>query len=66
METAAIGDEETPVVYLLGEKYVKTLENLSQSDNSKSLSFPADILAAIKGIMGKMRGRHRRVSITPR
>jgi regulator of protease activity HflC (stomatin/prohibitin superfamily) len=53
MVTAAIGDKEMPVVYLLGEKYVKTLDNLSQSDNSKSLIFPADIPAAIKGIMGK-------------
>ncbi|MBR9913073.1 MAG: paraslipin [Gammaproteobacteria bacterium] len=53
MVTAAIGDKEMPVVYLLGEKYVKSLENLSTSANSKTVVFPADIPSAIKGMMGK-------------
>lgn len=51
--TAAIGEKEMPVVYLLGEKYIKAIETLSVSDNSKSLIFPADIPAAIRGMMGK-------------
>lgn len=53
MVTEAIGDQEMPVVYLLGEKYVKALENLSGSDNSKMVVLPADLPAAIKGMMGK-------------
>ena len=51
--TEAIGSHELPVVYLLGEKYVKSLENLAQSDNGKMLVFPADIPAAIKGMMSR-------------
>jgi regulator of protease activity HflC (stomatin/prohibitin superfamily) len=51
--TEAIGSQELPVVYLLGEKYVKSLDNISQSDNSKTVVFPADIPAAIKGLMGR-------------
>jgi len=51
--TEAIGDKEMPVVYLLGEKYISSLQNLSDSDNSKFVVFPADIPAAIKGLMGR-------------
>jgi regulator of protease activity HflC (stomatin/prohibitin superfamily) len=50
--TEAIGDKEMPVVYLLGEKYISSLQQLSDSDNSKFVVFPADIPAAIKGLMG--------------
>lgn len=51
--TEAIGEKEMPVVYLLGEKYITSLEHLSDSDNSKFVVFPADIPAAIKGLMGR-------------
>jgi regulator of protease activity HflC (stomatin/prohibitin superfamily) len=51
--TEAIGNQELPVVYLLGEKYVKSLENVAKSDNGKMIVFPADIPSAIKGMMGK-------------
>ncbi|OOZ35942.1 SPFH domain-containing protein [Solemya velesiana gill symbiont] len=51
--TDAIGDNEMPVVYLLGEKYVDALENLSGSENSKMVVLPADLPAAIKGMMSK-------------
>jgi len=53
--TDAIGDKEMPVIYLLGEKYINSLDNLSSSDNAKTLVFPADIPAAIQGMMGKLR-----------
>ena len=49
--TSAVGDKELPVAYLLGEKYIASLQNLSSSDNSKFVVFPADIPAAIKGMM---------------
>lgn len=53
MVTTAIGDKELPVVYLLGEKYVKALEDVASSENGKVVVFPADIPAAIKGMIGK-------------
>lgn len=49
----AIGDKELPVVYLLGEKYINSLTDLSASDNSKFVVLPADIPAALQGMMGK-------------
>jgi len=49
----AIGEREMPVVYLLGEKYISSIQTLAASDNSKSVVFPADIPAAIRGMMGK-------------
>jgi len=51
--TEAIGEKEMPVVYLLGEKYISSLQNLSGSENTKFVVFPADIPAAIKGLMGR-------------
>jgi regulator of protease activity HflC (stomatin/prohibitin superfamily) len=51
--TEAIGEKEMPVVYLLGEKYINSIQALSESDNAKSVVFPADIPAAIRGLMGK-------------
>lgn len=53
MVTSAVGDNELPVLYLLGEKYVTSLENLAASDNGKTIVLPADIPAAIKGMMGR-------------
>ena len=49
----AIGEREMPIVYLLGEKYINSLQALSTSDNAKSVVFPADIPSAIQGLMGK-------------
>lgn len=49
----AIGEKEMPVVYLLGEKYISSLQNLADSDNSKFVVFPADIPGALKGLMGR-------------
>ncbi len=49
----AVGEKEMPVVYLLGERYISSLQHLADSDNSKFVVFPADIPAAIKGLMGR-------------
>jgi len=53
--TEAIKENELPVVYLLGEKYVDALRTVSASPNSKILLMPADIPAAVRGIMGVMK-----------
>ena len=51
--TEAIGNNEMPVVYLLGEKYIGAMQDLSLSDNAKTMILPADLPGAIKGMMGK-------------
>ena len=53
MITSAVGDKEIPVAYLLGEQYVKAMQDLSKSSNSQTVVLPADVLYAIRGIMGK-------------
>jgi len=52
--TEAIQQNELPVVYLLGEKYVEALKSISASQNSKVIVMPADIPAAIRGIMSRI------------
>ena len=49
--TAAMGDEEMPIVYLLGEQYIKSIRQLAESDNAKMVVLPADILSTIKGMV---------------
>jgi len=49
--TDAIGNNNLPVMYLLGEKYVESLTKLSQSANTKTMVYPADLQAAIKGLV---------------
>jgi regulator of protease activity HflC (stomatin/prohibitin superfamily) len=48
----AIQDKELPVMYILGEKYVDAIQDMSNSDNAKTILLPADLPAAIKGMMG--------------
>ena len=48
----AMGDEEMPIVYLLGEQYIKSIRDLAESDNSKMVVLPADILSTVKGMVG--------------
>lgn len=52
--TEAIQENEMPVVYLLGERYIDALKQVSTSNNSKVVVMPADIPAAIRGIMGSL------------
>lgn len=50
--TNAMGDEEMPVVYLLGEQYIKAMRDMAESDNAKTVVLPADILSTVKGLAG--------------
>lgn len=53
MVTSAVGDKEIPVAYLLGEQYVKAMQDMAKSNNAKTVVLPADVLNSIRGIMGK-------------
>ena len=53
--TTAIKDKELPATYLLGEKYIEAMRELSQSDNAKTVVLPADLLQAVKGLIDKGR-----------
>ena len=51
--SSAIKDKELPVTFLLGEKYIEAMRKLSESDNSKTIVLPSDLLNAVKGMIGK-------------
>ena len=55
--STAIGSESGPMMYLLGEKYVASLEKLGQSPNAKVVLLPADLQETLRGVLGKLGGR---------
>ncbi len=44
-------NSELPVMYLLGERYIDSIKSLSESQNTKTLIYPADLQQAIKGML---------------
>jgi regulator of protease activity HflC (stomatin/prohibitin superfamily) len=53
--TAAVGDRDGPMLFLLGEKYIQALDKLGASGNSKIVVLPADLQDALRGILGRAR-----------
>ena len=50
--TEAIQDKELPAMFILGERYVEAIRQMSGSENAKIVMVPADIPAAVRGLMG--------------
>jgi regulator of protease activity HflC (stomatin/prohibitin superfamily) len=50
----AIQNNELPVMFLLGEKYIEAVKTISVSPNSKIVLLPADVPAAVRGIMSTL------------
>ena len=46
-----IVDKELPAMFLLGDRYINSLENMSKSENSKIIVYPADLQSTIKGMI---------------
>ncbi|APV34537.1 MULTISPECIES: SPFH domain-containing protein [Acinetobacter] len=53
MITSAVGEQEIPVAYLLGEQYIKSMQEMAKSNNAKTVVIPADVLSTIRGVMGR-------------
>ncbi|PLX40936.1 MAG: hypothetical protein C0608_07375 [Deltaproteobacteria bacterium] len=51
--TESISDNQLPALYLLGQRYVQSLQKMSESDNAKMILLPADLHSALKGLLGK-------------
>jgi len=49
--TEAIKENQLPVMYLLGEKYIEAVRDISSSQNSKVVVLPADLPAAVRGLL---------------
>jgi len=54
MITDSIKGNELPAMFLLGDRYINTLEKMSKSPNSKFVVYPADIQSAVKGMLGSV------------
>lgn len=48
----AVGEQQIPLLYLLGEQYIKAMTDMAKSPNAKTVVLPADILNTVKGMMG--------------
>ncbi len=46
--------KELSAMFLLGDRYINSLDKMSESPNSKFVVYPADIQATIKGMMGSV------------
>lgn len=51
----AIGDRDTPMLYLLGEKYIASITHLAGSENAKMIVLPADVQEAVRGVLGRFK-----------
>ncbi|MCC6531382.1 MAG: SPFH/Band 7/PHB domain protein [Burkholderiales bacterium] len=49
----AMGQEQAPLYYLLGEKYIHGVTQLAASDNSKIVLLPADLQETMRGLLGR-------------
>ena len=55
--SAGIGEQTTPMLYLLGEKYITALEKLGESGSSKVVIMPADLQETLRGLVGRLGAR---------
>ncbi|NMG32116.1 SPFH domain-containing protein [Aromatoleum evansii] len=53
---AAIGDQPGPMMYMLGEKYIASMERMGSSESAKVVVLPADLQETVRGLLarGKM------------
>ena len=51
--TTAIGDQEAPMRFLLGEKYVTAMTKLAESSNAKTILIPGDLQETLRSVIGR-------------
>ncbi len=52
INSAIAQGDNTAIMYLLGERYVDAIRAIAVSENSKTILLPADLPAAVRGLMG--------------
>lgn len=50
--TEAIQGNELPAMFILGERYIEAVKQVAASENAKIVLLPADIPAAVRGMLG--------------
>jgi regulator of protease activity HflC (stomatin/prohibitin superfamily) len=53
--TAAFGENELPMFYLLGEKYIASMGKMAESPNAKMVLLPGDLQGTLRGLFRKLR-----------
>jgi regulator of protease activity HflC (stomatin/prohibitin superfamily) len=51
--TQAIGTEEAPMRYMLGEKYIMAMSKLAGSENAKTILIPGDLQETLRSVLGR-------------
>jgi regulator of protease activity HflC (stomatin/prohibitin superfamily) len=52
--TGAFGENELPMLYLLGEKYISSMTKLADSQNAKMILLPADLQSTLRGLFQRL------------
>jgi len=50
--TEAVNENNASAMFLLGDRYITSLQKLSSSDNSKIIVVPGDLVGAVKSLIG--------------
>jgi len=50
--TEAVKENNSSAMFLLGDRYITALQNMSNSDNSKIVVMPGDLVGAVKSLVG--------------
>ncbi len=50
--TAAVQENNASAMFLLGDRYITALQQLSSSENSKVVVMPGDLVSAVKSLVG--------------
>jgi regulator of protease activity HflC (stomatin/prohibitin superfamily) len=50
----AFGENELPMLYLLGEKYISSMTRMAESQNAKMILLPADLQSTLRGLFQKL------------
>ena len=49
---AAVQENNTSATFLLGDRYIQSLQKMAESDNSKVVVMPGDVVSAVKSLVG--------------
>jgi len=52
MISEAVKENNTSATFLLGDRYIQALQKVSDSDNSKIIVMPGDVVSAVKALVG--------------
>ena len=52
--TGAFGENELPMLYLLGEKYITSMTKMAESQNAKIILLPADLQSTLRGLFQRV------------